>query len=86
MSETGVETGAADRSRPSEQLIEAVRTSVIGEEDVVPGPCGHRRVTYADCTASGRALTFIEDYIRGVVLPLLAASSSRTRLSGLGRC
>ena len=53
-------------------IIESVRASVIGTEHAVPGPFGSRRVTYADYTASGRSLSFIEDYIRDVVLPLYA--------------
>lgn len=80
MSETTSEAAGAVDS--SEQLIEAIRASVIGEEDVVPGPFGHRRVTYADYTASGRALEFIEDYIRRVVLPLYA--NTHTESSGTG--
>ena len=39
-------------------------------------------MTYADYTASGRALTFIEDYIRDAVLPLYA--NTHTESSGTG--
>ena len=64
-------------------LIETIRASVIGSDYVVPGPFGPRRVTYADYTASGRSLTFVEDYIRQVVLPLYANTHSES--SGTGR-
>jgi selenocysteine lyase/cysteine desulfurase len=64
-------------------LIETIRASVIGSDYAVPGPFGPRRVTYADYTASGRSLTFIEDYIRHVVLPLYA--NTHTESSGTGQ-
>ena len=63
-------------------LIEMIRASVIGSHHAVPGPFGERRVTYADYTASGRSLSFIEDYIRDVVLPLYA--NTHTESSGTG--
>ncbi len=63
-------------------LVATIRTSVIGSEHTVPGPFGPRRVTYADYTASGRSLTFIEEYIRTVVLPLYA--NTHTESSGTG--
>lgn len=63
-------------------LVEMVRTSVIGADNVVPGPFGPRKMTYADYTASGRSLSFIEDYIRDVVLPLYA--NTHTEASGTG--
>jgi selenocysteine lyase/cysteine desulfurase len=63
-------------------LIETIRSSVIGEDEAVLGPFGARRVIYADYTASGRALTFIEGFIREVVLPLYA--NTHTESSGTG--
>ncbi len=63
-------------------LIELIRASVIGDDEAVAGPFGVRRVTYADYTASGRALTFIEDYLREAVLPLYA--NTHTESSGTG--
>lgn len=64
-------------------LIEQVRNSVIGADSAVVTPFGTRRVTYADYTASGRSLTFIEDYIRDQVLPLYANTHTETSGTGL---
>jgi len=63
-------------------LIELVRASVIGDDQVLDGPFGPRRVTYADYTASGRSLSFIEDHIRRAVLPRYA--NTHTESSGTG--
>jgi len=63
-------------------LVSLIRDSVIGRDDVVDGPFGPRRVTYADYTASGRSLEFVEDFIRGQVLPLYA--NTHTESSGTG--
>jgi selenocysteine lyase/cysteine desulfurase len=64
-------------------LVELIRSSVIGDDEAVAGPFGVRRVTYADYTASGRSLAFIEDYIREQVMPLYA--NTHTESSGTGR-
>jgi len=72
---TSTELGSID-------LSNVIRRSVIGRTEVVDGPFGARPVVYADYTASGRALTFIEDYIRSAVLPLYA--NTHTESSGTG--
>jgi hypothetical protein len=56
----------------SAALIETIRAAVIGDDVAVDGPFGPHRVTYADYTASGRALAFIEEFIDEAVLPLYA--------------
>ncbi len=64
-------------------LVETIRDSVIGKDTAVETPFGLRRVTYADYTASGRSLAFIEDYIRDQVLPLYANTHTETSGTGL---
>ena len=56
---------------------------MIGDDVVLDGPFGPRRLVYADWTASGRSLAFIEDVIRDGVLPLYG--NTHTEASATGR-
>ena len=64
------------------ELISHIRQSVIGAGQAIETPFGHKPLVYADYTASGRALTFIEDYIRRDVLPRYANTRTETSFTG----
>lgn len=65
------------------RIMDTISRSVIGDGIAVDGPFGSRRVTYADYTASGRSLSFIEDFIRNEVMSMYA--NTHTEASGTGR-
>lgn len=86
----GVEVAVAPKAQDSEprasdahELVETVRRSVIGRDTVIQTAFGEKRLVYADYTASGRSLTFIEDFIRTRVLPLYANTHSEESATGI---
>ncbi|MEN8007375.1 MAG: aminotransferase class V-fold PLP-dependent enzyme [Candidatus Krumholzibacteriota bacterium] len=66
-----------------QHLIEKIRDGIIGDDRALDGPYGPRRMTYADYTASGRSVEFIENFIREEVLPLYANTHTETSSTGL---
>ncbi|TDO99851.1 aminotransferase class V-fold PLP-dependent enzyme [Marinomonas balearica] len=63
-------------------LIRKIQRSVSDSSPIISGPFGLRKLVYADYTASGRALDFIEDAIQDHVLPFYANTHTEANESG----
>ena len=63
-------------------LINYVRRSIIGDRQSIQTSFGDKPLVYADYVASGRSLTFIEDYIRDHVLPYYANTHTEASFTG----
>ncbi|KAL8616794.1 hypothetical protein ACOMHN_017831 [Nucella lapillus] len=66
-----------------ERLVGNVANSIIGKDKTFCGPYGQRQVIYLDYTASGRSLSFIEDYIQREVLPEYGNTHTTTSVTSL---
>lgn len=62
--------------------LEQIRQSVIGEGTLFSTAFGQKPLIYADYTASGRSLSFIEQFIQQKVLPFYANTHTETSFTG----
>ncbi len=69
-------------SQEPEALVAAIREQIVGEDQLFTGPFGDRKITYADYTASGRAVAAVENFVRDVVLPRYANTHTTTSVTG----
>ncbi|WOJ92299.1 aminotransferase class V-fold PLP-dependent enzyme [Congregibacter variabilis] len=65
-----------------DQLIQRIRESVIGRYLPLQTPFGQKPLVYADYTASGRSLSFVEAQLQRTVLPFYANTHSESSLTG----
>lgn len=63
-------------------LLEHIRHSLIGNNTQIQTPFGTRQLTYADYTASGRNLEFIEEAMKNHVMPLYANTHTEANATG----
>lgn len=82
---------AVDEKSKSEQticedkskLISHIYENIIGKETTFLSPFGRKRIVYCDYTASGKSLSFIEDFIAKEVLPLYGNTHTTTTVTSL---
>jgi len=66
----------------STELVIKIRNSVIGNNQLIETSFGQKPLIYADYTASGRSLGFIEQFIENKVLPFYANTHTETSFTG----
>ncbi|PHT65509.1 hypothetical protein T459_29934 [Capsicum annuum] len=65
---------SVSKNESAEKKLSWLRSQIVGENVDFETPFGKRRLTYADHTASGRCLHYIENYIINNVLPFYGNS------------
>lgn len=70
------------KEQEQRKIFKSLQNSVISHK-FIPTIYGNKPLVYADYTASGRCLTFVEDYIRKNVDPLYANTHTEISQTGL---
>lgn len=66
----------------SDKLTSIIRLNVVGGRCQYSTPFGKREMVYADYTASGRCLKFLEDYMLNIVSPMYANTHTEASMTG----
>ncbi|CAL4974248.1 unnamed protein product [Urochloa decumbens] len=74
---------ATDDDDASTKKLEWLRSQIVGAEAEFASPFGTRRITYADHTASGRCLRFVEEFVLHNVLPYYGNTHTTDSYVGL---
>ncbi|XP_023323706.1 uncharacterized protein LOC111697807 [Eurytemora carolleeae] len=69
--------------KKKQELAEYINSNIIGKDATFISPFGRRKIVECDYTASGKSLTFIEDYLKEEVLPLYGNTHTTTTVSSL---
>lgn len=67
----------------SKKLAKTVAESIIGHDELINTPFGLHKQVYADFSASGKALSFIEEYLRKEVLPIYSNTHTSSSFVGI---
>jgi selenocysteine lyase/cysteine desulfurase len=70
-------------SATPEELTKLILENEIGKDHLFISAFGKRSLTYCDHTASGRPLSFIENFIQKQVLPTYANTHTTSSITGL---
>lgn len=70
------------QTSPLDTALNKVRDALIGDNEFIETPFGPRKITYADYTASGRSLSFIEEFITQKVMPFYANTHTEATVTG----
>eukprot|EP00730_Choanoeca_flexa_P019292 TRINITY_DN9419_c0_g1_i1.p1 TRINITY_DN9419_c0_g1~~TRINITY_DN9419_c0_g1_i1.p1 ORF type:complete len:1082 (+),score=286.83 TRINITY_DN9419_c0_g1_i1:146-3391(+) len=72
-----------DADTKVDELCATIETQTYGHGTTIATPFGSRPMVYADSTASGRNLKFIESYLSSHVLPMYSNTHSTSSACGL---
>ncbi|XP_076052492.1 uncharacterized protein LOC143031974 [Oratosquilla oratoria] len=70
-----------DEDCDPKKLVSEVAKCILGRDSTFSSPFGQRKVVYADYIASGRSVSFIEDYIQSEVLPLYGSTHTTASIT-----
>ncbi|GFH58066.1 aminotransferase class V-fold PLP-dependent enzyme [Chaetoceros tenuissimus] len=76
-------SSVSSSSSTNSVAVELIRSNVIGQRRLISSPFHDKNeIVYADYTASGRCLQFIEDYMAKVVAPTYANTHTEASATG----